>query len=62
MSEINLSGGLRACSDCERYAIEYLMIKKADGRVICSDCQRAIEQKAQSQAQADLFVSQPVLF
>jgi hypothetical protein len=52
----------RACADCSQYAAVSDMITKADGRVICPSCQKAIETAARERAQADLFTSQPALF
>ncbi len=52
----------RACADCEQYAPTDDMITKADGRVICPSCQKAIEAQARERSQGDLFTSQPALF
>lgn len=52
----------RACSDCDDYTPLGDMITKADGRVICSDCETKLNRQQVERAQGDLFVEQRGLF
>lgn len=61
-AKVRSLGDLRACGDCLQYVPIKVMVTKADGRVICPGCQKAIEARAREKAQADLFTSQPGLF
>ena len=61
-AKVLMQGEMRACGDCLQYAPAKVMITKADGRVICPSCQKAIEAQAIAKSQGDLFTSQPALF
>lgn len=50
------------CSDCDSELRAGRAVRKADGRVICDDCERKIQRKKQERAQGDLFTEQRGLF
>jgi len=53
---------LRACADCEAYAVLETMTRKADGRMVCRQCESRIQSRERDKAQASLFVQQDSLF